>query len=87
MRQGTAVRVGQDRYYDREALERLARAALAEIVRLETATPAQVREKLGLSRKYLIPLLEWLDLKGFTLRGGEGRQVTKLGRQYLGSEA
>ena len=87
VRQGTAVRVGQDRYYDREALERLARAALAEIVRLETATPAQVREKLGLSRKYLIPLLEWLDLKGFTLRGGEGRQVTKLGRQYLGSEA
>jgi selenocysteine-specific elongation factor len=87
VRQGTVVRIGQDRYYDRMALERLARKALVEIDRVELATPAHLREKLGLSRKYLIPLLEWLDLKGFTLRAGDGRRVTKLGLQHLQSGA
>src|ERR1051326_4995599 len=80
VRQGTAIRVGAERYYQREALERLARDALAEVERLQTATPAQLRDKLQLSRKYLIPLLEWLDLKGFTVRSGEGRRLTPAGR-------
>ncbi|MBI4501278.1 MAG: selenocysteine-specific translation elongation factor [Gemmatimonadetes bacterium] len=85
VRQGTAIRVGQERYYQREALERLAKEALAEIGRLEGATPAQLRDKLHISRKYLIPLLEWLDLKGFTVRSADVRHLTAAGRQYVTS--
>jgi selenocysteine-specific elongation factor len=35
-----------------------------------------VRERTGLSRKYLIPLLEWADREGITRRVGEGRRLT-----------
>jgi len=83
VRQGTAVRVGADRYYLRSSLDALARQALAEIARLGAATPAQLRDKLGLSRKYLIPLLEWLDLRGLTLRSGDARQLTATGEQEI----
>src|SRR2546427_3599189 len=36
------------------------RAALeATLTELGSATPAELRDRLGLTRKYLIPLLEW----------------------------
>ena len=35
--------------------------------------PSQLREALGLSRKYLIPLLEYCDRVGHTTRSGAGR--------------
>ncbi len=74
VRQGTAVRVGRDRYYDRCALDRLRDTVVAEVRRLGRATPAQLREKTGLTRKYLIPVLEWLDACGFTVREGDARR-------------
>ena len=36
-------------------------------------TPNAFKEQTKLSRKYAIPMLEWLDTKGYTLRTGEGR--------------
>ncbi len=39
-------------------------------------TVAGVREQTGLSRKYLIPLLEWADRQGITRRHGEARRLT-----------
>jgi hypothetical protein len=37
--------------------------------------PSELRQRLGISRKYLIPLLEWADLKGVTMWEGEVRRV------------
>ncbi|UCC74448.1 MAG: selenocysteine-specific translation elongation factor [Gemmatimonadota bacterium] len=37
------------------------------------AAPSLLREALGVSRKYVIPLLEYLDTSGFTRRTREGR--------------
>ena len=34
-----------------------------------------VRDRLGVTSKYLIPLLEWADGKGITVRVGEGRRL------------
>ncbi|TFG42860.1 MAG: hypothetical protein E4H41_10250, partial [Gemmatimonadales bacterium] len=39
-------------------------------------TVSVIREKTGLSRKYLIPLLEWADRQGITRRNGEVRRLT-----------
>jgi selenocysteine-specific elongation factor len=39
----------------------------------EPAPPTRFKEELGLSRKYLIPVLEYLDREGVTRRTGEGR--------------
>ncbi len=75
VRHGTAIRLGRDRYYDRFALERLRDELLGEVRRLGRASPSQLRDKSGLSRKYLIPVLEWLDACGVTVREGDVRRV------------
>jgi selenocysteine-specific elongation factor len=34
---------------------------------------AQFRDLIGLTRKYAVPLLEWFDATGITLRSGDVR--------------
>ncbi len=75
VRQGTASRVGKDRYYDRDQLERLRAEIVDEIAKRGRATPAELRARTGLTRKYLIPVLEWLDGGGFTVRDGDARRL------------
>jgi selenocysteine-specific elongation factor len=36
-------------------------------------TPAQFRDLLGTSRKFAVPLLEWFDARGITVRSGDVR--------------
>ncbi|MEE9198003.1 MAG: SelB C-terminal domain-containing protein, partial [bacterium] len=83
VRDGTAVRVGTDRYYDRDALADVSRQTVAEIERLGEVSPADLRNALGLSRKYLIPLLEWLDAQGITARVGDARRIGPNARKSL----
>lgn len=72
---GLLVPVERDRHYAPEALERFV-ATLAELGKGGgSITPGQVRDRLGISRKYLIPLLEWADARGITTRTGEGRRL------------
>jgi len=75
VRQGNAVRVGRDRYYEPAVLDEVSRTTVAEIERLGEISPADLREALGLSRKFLIPLLEWLDGQGITTRVGDARRL------------
>lgn len=75
VRQGTAARVGKGRYYDRGALGRLRDEIVQEVGRLGRASPAQLRVRTGLTRKFLIPVLEWLDGAGFTVRDGDARRL------------
>jgi selenocysteine-specific elongation factor len=70
--QGLVQAVEHDRYYAAEALERF-----TEILREvgqggSEIQPAALRERTGLSRKYLIPLLEWSDRTGVTCRDSGG---------------
>jgi len=85
VRLGTAVRVGKDRYYLKEALDRLLLEFLTEVSRLGEASPGQLREHTGLSRKYLIPLLEWMDVHSYTVRVGDGRALGPAARAVLAS--
>jgi selenocysteine-specific elongation factor len=75
---GRVEAVERDRYYAREALERFT-AALAEVGQTGAGdiVPAALRDRLGISRKYLIPLLEWADAKGITVRVGESRRLRR----------
>lgn len=74
---GLATPVERDRFYSAKALERFT-AALAGMGPNGVITPAMLRERLGVSRKFLIPLLEWADRRGITVRVPEGRRVVKL---------
>ncbi|MYA34115.1 MAG: selenocysteine-specific translation elongation factor [Gemmatimonadales bacterium] len=57
-----------------EKVEARARELLADGV---PAPPARFKEAFGLSRKYLIPLLEYLDREGVTRRTVEGRVLAR----------
>lgn len=72
-REGSVERVDQERYALKQALEEFRRAVEGTLRELGAATPAQFRDRLGLTRKYLIPLLEWADRQGITSRKGDTR--------------
>jgi len=72
-RQGRIVQVETDRYYDSGALEAMTSKLKSELVPGKVYVPAQLRDVLGFSRKYLIPFLEYCDRKGITERRGDGR--------------
>jgi len=69
---GRLVQVERDRWYARVSLERFT-AVLREVGGNGEITPAALRDRLGITRKFLIPLLEWSDRQGLTRRVGEVR--------------
>jgi selenocysteine-specific elongation factor len=71
---GRVEAVERDRYYTREALDQFI-SVLNELGQQGEIVPRAVRDRLGITRKYLIPLLEWADGKGITVRVGEGRRL------------
>jgi selenocysteine-specific elongation factor len=78
-RRGQIVQVEPDRYYAAAAL-----AAVVSDLRRGTETgrpygPSELREVLGVSRKYLIPLLEYCDRQAVTVRRESGRIVQPFG--------
>ena len=74
---GAFVRIGDD-LYRRSQLDH-AQAAIAERLRTSgSATMAQLRDVLGTSRKYALPLMEHFDSIGFTMRDGDQRRLRKV---------
>ncbi|OUO88901.1 selenocysteine-specific translation elongation factor [Gordonibacter sp. An230] len=71
-RQGRIARVGAELCFDAAALEALEAAALERLAS-GPATAAELKEAMGTSRKYAIPLLEHFDGKGLTRREGDLR--------------
>jgi selenocysteine-specific elongation factor len=70
--EGRLEAVSSDWFLSRTALD----GFVAELRKLGDAgeiTPAALRDRLGLTRKYLIPLLEWADARGHTRRQGDHR--------------
>ncbi len=81
VRAGIAARVGSDRYYAQVVLDEISRTTVALIRQRGEVAPADLREALGLSRKYLIPLLEWLDARQITMRVGDTRRLGPKGER------
>ncbi|MCG0277050.1 MAG: selenocysteine-specific translation elongation factor [Thermanaeromonas sp.] len=76
VRQGSLVKVAEKLYFHREAF----RAAQEEIRRLGREglfTLGAVRDALKSSRKYVLPLLEYMDQIKFTRRIGDKRTVVE----------
>ena len=73
-RDGTLVAVEPARYYATATVNALL-ARLREGMRPDADYgPAELRELLGFSRKFLIPFLEFTDRSGVTLRDATGRR-------------
>jgi selenocysteine-specific elongation factor len=72
-RRGDIIQVEATRYYSTPHLQSLVerlRSVMAGGVEL---SPSELRDALGLSRKFLIPFLEYCDRAGYTNRGSSGR--------------
>jgi selenocysteine-specific elongation factor len=75
LRDKVLVKVSQELVFHRAALEELRR----QIASLKPKSPkidvAQFKELIGVSRKYAIPLLEYLDRERVTRRVGDAREI------------
>ena len=71
-RTGRVIQVERDRYYGSEALAGFT-AALVRVAAAGPITPAAIRNETGVTRKFLIPLLEWADRSALTTRRGDSR--------------
>ena len=77
-RSGTVEPIDAERYAAKGALAEFRAALEAALAELGSATPAELRDRFGLTRKYLIPLLEWADRRGVTRRAGDARVLARL---------
>jgi selenocysteine-specific elongation factor len=74
-RKGELIKVSDDRYYSPKAVESMFAKLRAILEPGRIYTPAELKEVLGVSRKYLIPFLEFCDISGVTDRKAEGRSL------------
>jgi selenocysteine-specific elongation factor len=74
-RQHAVVRVASDFYFLSDAVEEVKRIVREELRDRPEITPAMFKDRLGITRKHAIPLLEYLDAAGVTLRTGGRRRV------------
>lgn len=72
-RRGDVVQVEEGRYYETSHLMSLVGRLREALSEGRMASPSELREELGLSRKFLIPFLEYCDRVGYTNRGSTGR--------------
>ncbi len=72
-REGELVRISEDLNFHRDALARLREEYREFLDREGKATPASFRELTGLTRKFIIPLMEYFDMTKLTVRAGEHR--------------
>ncbi|MBW4053976.1 MAG: selenocysteine-specific translation elongation factor [Proteobacteria bacterium] len=77
IRNGDAVRISSDLFYASEVLDGLREKLIHHLREKEEITPPEYRELTGLSRKFLIPLLEHFDSEKVTIRVGDKRVLRK----------
>src|SRR5262249_42281808 len=74
---GSVTKVTTELYFSSTALEKAKTALTSHLSSHEEITAAGFRDLLGVSRKTAIPLLEYFDRTGLTLRVGDVRKLRK----------
>lgn len=72
-RQGLVVQVEDTRFYSPKSVQDLVAKLEKGMAGRGEVAPADLKEVLGFSRKFLIPFLEYCDRRGLTSRQGNGR--------------
>ncbi len=75
--QGDIVRIKDDMYFASSAVEGLRNKLAAYFAENEELGPQDFKDLAGLSRKFSIPLLEYMDKEKFTIRVGDKRRLRK----------
>jgi selenocysteine-specific elongation factor len=77
VRNGEVARISSDLFYSSAALNGLREKLVTHLKENGEVTPTEYRELTGLSRKFLIPLLEYFDSEKLTIRVGDKRMARK----------
>jgi selenocysteine-specific elongation factor len=75
LNEGVLVKVTEELYFHSEAMGKLKEDYTAALTRDGKATPATFKDLTGLSRKYIIPLMEYFDATKLTIRVGDHRTL------------
>jgi selenocysteine-specific elongation factor len=75
LREGTLVKLSDDLVFHRDALSGLKKSVAEQKPNSEKIDVAKFKDMTGISRKYAIPLLEWLDRERVTRRVGDARVI------------
>ncbi len=73
LKEGQLLKIGPDLYFPGEVLAKLKKDYKDLLTREGKANPASFKELTGLSRKFIIPLMEYFDMTKLTIRAGEYR--------------
>jgi len=73
LKDGDLIKINEDLCFARGSLNKLRDDYKALLMKDGKATPASFKELTGLSRKYIIPLMEYFDVSKLTVRVGDHR--------------
>jgi len=79
LREGTLVRVSEDLHFYRGAIAKLREDYKKLLIADGQANPASFKGLTGLSRKFIIPLMEYFDMSKLTIRSGDVRILREKG--------
>jgi len=74
---GELVKVSADLFFAKAAVDAAAEALVAHLQREGEITASAFRDLIAASRKYGIPLLDWFDRSGLTIRVGDVRKLRR----------
>jgi selenocysteine-specific elongation factor len=75
--EGLLVKVKEDLYFHTEAMDGFKKKLVDFLTANEEITTPQLKDMAGVSRKYLIPLIEYFDAKNVTIRVGDIRKLRR----------
>ncbi len=75
--EGRIIKTKDDLYFDAATVDELRNKLVAFLKSNDEITTPQFKEMTGVSRKYVIPLIEYFDAKNVTLRVGDSRKLRK----------
>jgi selenocysteine-specific elongation factor len=73
IQEGILIRINEDLHFHRDALSRLREDYRAFLRKAGKANPTDFKDLTGLSRKFIIPLMEYFDQAKLTIRVGDHR--------------
>ncbi len=71
------VKISEELYFSSEAVEKLKQKIISFLRENEEMGPVEFKELTGLSRKYAIPLMEFMDKEKLTIRIGDKRKLRR----------
>ena len=77
LKEGDLIKINEELCFSRDPLNKLQNDYTQLLMKDGKATPASFKVLTGLSRKYIIPLMEYFDMNKLTVRVGDHRVLRK----------